>query len=419
MYTEENEFNYNDYLDDNLKENSRKPFFDFRFILKVILVILVIVLLVFIILKIRNNNKYKEKESETKIDSALVFKDNMNHFRDAAKIYFFDDQHLPQEKNQSESVNITALRAEKLLTTVLDENGQACGYNTSKAVLTKNYQDYTMKVNLECLSSRDEAVYYYDLEGNCLNCNGESYTPVVEPVVEEKKEDVAIEEPKEVTPAPVEPETPQVKVCQDFSDWTTEYRADNTLEVETRTLVKGFKQEKVYGDWSTPTTTAIVANDKLEVRSYQTNETVTSKTAWSSESTSKPSSKAGREISSRSVKKSSVKKSCTGGGTYTKTLTKWDNNAISCKSSGIGKVVCTYKSKKTCTSKKVYHTTTYYKYRDTITSNVVKTYYQSRNIMLSDPIYTDYILENEMPEGYQKVNGSEMVQYRYREKCGK
>ena len=416
MYTEENEFNYNDYLDDNLKDNSQRPFFNFRFILRVILIILLILLIVFLFFKLRNRNTLKEEE-KPEIDSALVFKDNMNHFRDAAKIYFFDDQHLPVEKNQSESVNIETLRKEKLLTNILDANGQACGYNVSKADITKNYQDYTMKINLECPSARDEAVYYYDLEGNCLNCNGENYKPIEEPV----EEVVPVVEPEVVVPEKKE-ETPKqetVKICQDFSDWTTEYKADNTLEVQTRTVVKGYKQDTVYGEWSTPTTNKLVASSNLEVRSYQTNETVTSKTGWSSESTSKPSSKAGREISSRSVKTSSVKKSCTGGKTYTKTLTKWDNDAISCKSSGIGKVVCTYKTKKVCTNKTVYHTTTYYKYRDTVTSNVVKTYYQSRQITKSSPVYTDYILESDMPEGYQKVLGSEMVQYRYREKCGK
>ena len=36
MYTEENEFDYNDYLDDENNYNSNKPYIDFKFILKII-----------------------------------------------------------------------------------------------------------------------------------------------------------------------------------------------------------------------------------------------------------------------------------------------------------------------------------------------------------------------------------------------
>ena len=61
---------------------------------------------------------------------------------------------------------------------------------------------------------------------------------------------------------------------------------------------------------------------------------------------------------------------------------------------------------------------TYYKYRDTISTTINKTYYQSRPI-IKNILYTDYILESEMPAGYTKLANSEKIEYRYREKCSK
>lgn len=54
--------------------------------------------------------------------------------------------------------------------------------------------------------------------------------------------------------------------------------------------------------------------------------------------------------------------------------------------------------------------------RDTKTYTENVTYYSSREIK-KNLVYTDYILESEMPTGYQKLAGSEVTQYRYREKC--
>ena len=50
MYTEENEFDYNDYLDEEDNSSSKKPFIDFKFILKIIVIILLVILIIFLVL---------------------------------------------------------------------------------------------------------------------------------------------------------------------------------------------------------------------------------------------------------------------------------------------------------------------------------------------------------------------------------
>lgn len=471
MYTEENEFNYNDYLDEDNGYNNKnnKHFIDFKYLIKLVLIILLIILIIFLVFKIRNKNlkeNNKDKNNETINNSALVLTNNLSLIRDASRAYFFQKNNLPNNVGEESSVNVKKLIEEELVISVKDENGDVCGYNTSGSTIKRNREDYELVVNVNCATVRDEKTFYYNLEGNCLTCNGESYTPSSsEPVVKEnetkKQEENIVDDysiprkdsevkdssgnivnnntqkeitnesntnvednqktfeiKEEIDNIDTETTVETKKVCNDkFSSWTTKEKNDSNLEVETRTLVKGYKTTKEYGSWSKATTNKITPSKNLQVKSYTKDVVTTSKTC-SNETKTKPASKEGRTITSRVVTKNTTKRVCTGGGTYTKTLTKWDNNAISCKSSGIGKVVCTYKSPKKCTSKPVTSKVTYYKYCDTVKKTTTKTYYQSRTIDTFTK-YTDYMLESKLPSGYKVLKGSEKIQYRYREKCDK
>ena len=283
-----------------------------------------------------------------------------------------------------------------------------------------------MDVRLICASATDEKKFYYSLDGICLNCNGESYTPTVDNDKEQNQNENYTNNNENSNNNNNgnnnngnnnNGNNNSTNTCGVYSDWTTEIKNDSNLEKETRILVKAYKNELVYGEWGESTTTRLEASDTLDVKSFEAIDKQTKRTC-SNESTSKPESRDNREITSRVVTKKSTKKVCTGGKTYTKTLTKWDNSADSCKSYGIGKVVCTYKTKKTCSYKTTTKKVTYYTYCDTETVDVPITFYVARSISYN-PVYTDYILESEIPEGYTKVIGSEIIQYRYREKCGK
>ena len=448
MYTEENEFNYDDYLDEEDNNNSNKPFIDFKFLLKLILIIILICLIIFLVFKIRNKNlKGNKSKEDTEINeqSGLAVVDNINLIRNAAYDYFFKNNHLPENVGETKSITIKELNSEGVLINVKDENGVKCGYNTSSAKITKHVQDYELKITLNCLTSSDEKVFYYDLNGNCLTCNGENYTPSEENNTENNNQTNNNENNNQTNNNTNNNQTNNNEnndqtnnnennnqtnnntnndqtntqyVCDNtFGEWTRVRNTSTNLIEESRILVKGYKTETVYGEWSSPTTKKIQSNSNLDVKKYTKTTKKTSKSC-SDESTTKPASKTGRTNTSRTVTNKSTKKVCTGGKTYTKKLTKWDNNAISCKSYGIGNVVCTYKTKKTCTNKTIYNKVTYYKYCDTKTKNITTTYYQSRSID-TNVTYTDYMLESELPEGYIKLDGSEITEYRYKEKCGK
>ena len=408
MYTEENEFNYDDYLDEADNYNSKKPFIDFKFILKIFLIIILIILIIFLVFKIKNKN-YKNNNNDDNNNSAVVLVDNMTLIREAAYKYFFTNDNLPSEISESKSVSISELIKEELVTDIKDKDGNKCGNNISKATITKNSKDYELKINLVCAKTQSEQTYYYDLKGNCLTCNGESYTSSVS--INDEDENTTnnetktnsnnnsnnsnvVAEPEEkndIDDSTNDDEDDNSKnnthVCTSYSAWTKEYKTDQNLERETRTLVKAYKNNIVYGEWSNETTDVLVGNSNLEVRTTVKSEPVTSESC-SAESTTKPESRDGRVITSRTETHFSTKKVCSGGKTYTKTLTKWDSKAYSCRSYGIGKVICTYKTKRTCKNKTTTSNTTYYKYCDTTTTNVNKTYYQSRTISYK-PVYTD------------------------------
>lgn len=404
MYTEENEFDYNEYLNETSDYNSNdyssnKKTFNKGFIIKVLLIVLCLILVIFLVFKIRNNNRNNDN-NDNQNNSLLVFNNNVAILKDAAETYFFDQENMPKEQGEELIISVSDLMDKKLINEIKDYDGYSCGYNTSYVSMKKNKNDYMLKIYLLCPSIEDSVVYYYDLEGKCLNCNGENYVSNDDSDLENNndKEEIVIS-------------------CKDFSEWKTDYIEDPTLERESRVLVIGYKDNITYGEYSNPTETPITASEVLDVKVEEKEEVVKKASDWVTGLTKKPKEKEGRVIK-KYTKKSSYTTYKTETETYTKTLSMRDPNATSCKTTGIGKVECTY-TKTVEVPVKNYSTKTYYKYQDTTEEIVKKTYYSAREIFKGETEYTDYILESEMPEGYQKVPGSEVIQYRYREVCTK
>ena len=407
MYTEENEFDYNEYLNENSEQNYNNKSSNKGLIIKALLIFLCLFIRIFLVFKIKNNNSNNNSNIPNKVDNVLVFNNNVANLKTRGEIYFFESENYPKEVGEESSVTINNLIGTGLVTEVLDYDGSTCGYNTSYLSMTRNHNYYLLKIFLRCPSMEDSVTYYYDLEYNCLNPNGEEYTPDED--IETEVEDENQEQDSET------------QVCGDFSEWTTEYIADNSLEKEERTVIIAYKDNIVYGEWSEPTQTPIEPSENLEVKVEEKQEMVSKTTDWIDSGTTKPEEKEGREIES-STESVPYSSKVANKVTYTETkeLTKWDNTADRCTTKSFGKVTCTYTKTKTVYDYVTkYKTVTNYKYRDTTQELVNFVYYTSRTITKGETIYTDYILESEMPEGYQKVVGSEVTQYRYRDKCSK
>ena len=419
MYTEENEFDYEDYGNNN----QNKGFINGSLITKIILIVICLAIIIFLVFKIKGLSSNKNNNNDNSAENiALVFDNNMQSLRRAGETYFFTDKNVPTNLKEEKSVSIAKLQEEGIITEVLDYNGNKCGYNTSTVSMVKNKNDYLMTVRLVCASMEDTVEYYYDKDFNCLTCNGETYVSDDSSEEDNNNNDNnnsnndnnnnnSNNDNNNNTPT---------NVCGTWSDWSTAYVDDDTLDRESRTLIKAYKDEKVYGEWSEPTKEAPTNTTGIEVQTKEVAETVTEYTDWSSKSTTKPSSKEGREIETSTASKPYKSTTCTNKkSTYTKTVTGRDSKALKCVKdyNNFGKYICTYEgTKKVCSTKTKYKTVTYYSYRDKVEKQQTVTYYQTRTVT-SNPIYTDYILESEIPSGYTKVAGSELVQYRYRQKC--
>ena len=410
MYTEENEFDYEDYGNNNQNKGSINK----SLITKIILIVICLAIIIFLVFKIKGLSANKNNNNDNSAENiALVFDNNMQSLRRAGETYFFTDKNVPTNLKEEKSVSIAKLQEEGIITEVLDYNGNKCGYNTSTVSMVKNKNDYLMTVRLVCASMEDTVEYYYDKDFNCLTCNGETYVSDDSSEEDNNNNDNNNSNNDNSNNNPI-------NVCGTWSDWSTAYVDDDTLDRESRTLIKAYKDEKVYGEWSEPTKVVPTNTTGIEVQTKEVAETVTEYTDWSSKSTTKPSSKEGREIKTSTASEPYKSTTCTNKkSTYTKTVTGRDNSALSCVKdyNNFGKYICTYEeTKKVCSNTTKYKTVTYYSYRDKVEKQQTVTYYQTRTVT-SNPIYTDYILESEIPSGYTKVAGSELVQYRYRQKC--
>ena len=418
MYTEENEFDYDDY--DNYKENNNhNKGINKNLITKIILIIICLIIIIFLVFKIKNlgSNNNKNNDSKTPV---VVFNDNMELLRSTGEEYFFTKKNFPKELKEEKVITVKELKEKGLITDIFDYNGGKCGYNTSYISVIKNKSDYLMQINLVCSSMEDSVSYYYDNDFNCLTCNGEDYTPDVDDDSDNNNNNNNNSNNNNNN-------NNNSYVCDStWSSWTTEYKNDSNLEFEKRILIKAYKTDKVYGEWSEAVKEKPTASDTLEVKEEQKTETVTEYTNWSSKSTSKPESKDGREIDTQTVKKSYKTKSCTTGDNYTKIVKGRDSKALSCKPIKISSsnkkngyyYSCTYKGEETCKTITKYKNITYYSYRDKVEKEITTTYYQTRTVS-ENTVYTDYILESDIPSGYIKLSGSEITQYRYRQVCSR
>lgn len=136
MYTEEN-------------QRGRFPLRDI--LLKAIVVIIFLVLIIFIITKVTEPSKNTTKSSS---NYDKVFSENLEAMEKAAYSYFTTDR-LPKELGEVNELTLREMINSNLLNAFTDADGNACDVNNSFIRLTKNEDDYTLRVNLECDKKED------------------------------------------------------------------------------------------------------------------------------------------------------------------------------------------------------------------------------------------------------------------------
>ena len=133
------------------EENARGRFPLRDILLKAIVVIIFIILIIFIITKLTTPTSSNKKSSS---DYDKVFSANLDAMENAAFDYFTKDR-LPKEVGDNTELTLREMVNSNLLEAFTDADGKSCDVNKSYIRLTKNDDDYTLRVNLKCADKED------------------------------------------------------------------------------------------------------------------------------------------------------------------------------------------------------------------------------------------------------------------------
>ena len=151
---------------------------------KVILAILIIVLIFFVLMWLFPTKGYLSNNEES-TSVTKVFSENINLMKDAA-ISYYTDERLPQATGDKEKMTLADMIDKHLVTELVDSNNEICDNDKSYVEVTKEENEYLMKINLSC---NDKADY--------INTHMGSYTYCVGDICEKKNKLTETEEVKE------------------------------------------------------------------------------------------------------------------------------------------------------------------------------------------------------------------------------
>ena len=394
-------------------------------IFKIIIIILCVIVLIWLIKALKSN---RNLDNNNEVHMA-----NVEKVRLAAEKYFF----INNNKEKYNSVSLAGLKDAKLVDDIVDANNRVCNEHSTKVTLNDDTDSYKMVVMLSCSTNDSDEVYYYHKNTlACFNCNGRTYMTGNTVIAKDDENDGGNGNVSDDI-SNGDDEYRDYS-CIDWTPWSKDRIYDSSLTERSKTLVQGVKYgtKTTYGDWSDYTTTPIVGNDNLEVESKTVGETV-----WSE-------NKTGRDIDVNNsnikvISKEVVNENincengyvldniCYSNQTTIGNLTFKEYNSGNYKvkkeyceglktlQNSDGLYVLTYVNceyneivNKVNVSNEKY---TLYTYQELETRNIV--YYRSRTVnTVSEPDqYTqDKYEEENLPEGYVKVPGSEETYYSYK-----
>ena len=170
----------------------------------VLIQILFVTLFVFLMLwlfptKSFVNNKIKNNYNAT-------FNNNVNNMKEAAKSYFTNER-LPQKVGEEEVLTLGDMLDLKIILPFVDGKGKSCDLNESYVQVTKEENEYLMKVYLKCTDYEDYLLVHMGCYDYCTTdiCEKKEETkPVVnKPVVTTPSKPIITTPSKPTTTTPV------------------------------------------------------------------------------------------------------------------------------------------------------------------------------------------------------------------------
>ena len=138
----------------------------FKSFKSVLMKILLIVLLLFILMILFPTKGFITNHfNKNSADSNDNFNTNMIAMATAGSGYY-NKSRLPKNTGEQEKITLEEMINQKMITKFTDEKGVACSAKKSYVEVTREEEEYTMKVNLSCSDKTDYMLLHMDLEGS-------------------------------------------------------------------------------------------------------------------------------------------------------------------------------------------------------------------------------------------------------------
>ena len=292
----------------------------------IIVKLLLIVIIVFLVIWLFPTKNYVKNIISQKLGTGVdqVFNTNIETMKNAA-ISYYNGGRLPSKTGDSRTLTLKEMLDKNLLISFSDSNGKKCDLEKSYVKVTKNDEDYSLKVNLVC---NDKSAYInsYITGVSCTDavCSKKKITENNDETKDNKESEKKDDEP---------------------TDAKQDVNVNNTAVSEQCQYVKKLNGYYKYGAWSNWSLEPVQANNTREVQTKQ--EKIQTGTILVQDGTVKHTQNP-KKVTISKYGKTSIKYVCPSdfdnGGVY--------NNYVTCV-----KTMPNYVNKPT------YRNATYYRYR--------------------------------------------------------
>ncbi len=176
------------------EEYNKRPFPFRDFLLKFIIVVIFVLLIIWLIPKF---TQPKLKKTSTKEETVL--EQNILKMKEAAITYYSKEENLPED-GKKEVLTLRQMVNQKLLSAFRDKDGKACNVDKSYVQVTKENEEYLLKVNLQCSEEEDYILTKIGKYTYCENskiCEKDLTKQETQTQEEQKEEKPKEEVPKE------------------------------------------------------------------------------------------------------------------------------------------------------------------------------------------------------------------------------
>ena len=173
-----------------IKRKKKKNAFVSTALLITIGIAILVIILVVLLLGKKNNNKCESNTCSSNGNTAVTcsnlskedrFKENLRTIKDAAVSYFTVER-MPTKVGEKRKLTLKEMQDEKMVLGVSDSTGAKCNADKSYVEVTKQKDEYVMKVFLSCNDMEDYVVIHI----GCYDyCKGTVCEKQVEPEVTE------------------------------------------------------------------------------------------------------------------------------------------------------------------------------------------------------------------------------------------